>query len=740
MSAARTIRRAARVGGGATAAALACCAVAGGAPIIAGGRSHAAAALTAAVTAVVLGSVIRRFRYTPPSARAQRVSPWMAAAPVLIDVELALALVAGAAAAIAATGGLASPLYPLLYGVLAFGATMLGRTAVWAATVAALVLEAAAVARTGWAPGALVVAGTHAAFLAGAATAHALLLRGLVRRLRGDHEHRVADELRRRREEARDYRLIAAALGAESRGPRDRHDEEQALAAGSAEVVGASIYHTLGLLKRALEARSTVLLWLDERGEHLRVKEAHSDVDWIAHGARVPLSGALGAAVRDRQLVSLAQTRPGQVAYYEGGGAEACGPLAAVPVLDGGPSRNPHLRGLLCADRGPGGAAFSTREAELLAAAAEQIVHSVHAEQVFIAVERAKYEHERFYRASAMLGRALTLEQVMETAFDAACEIVEYDLAVITLFQAATRRHKVAGMRVRPDGAPMVEPEVMAGLEFRDNAGLVAMVVKNRHYLPASGELRDDAIPVWTRKVKLKGAESLLVLPLCVGEEAIGTLALVARGRGRFRPDVREMLGVIANQVATSLENAQMYRKMETMATTDGLTGLTNHRTFQERFANLIERSARHDHRAAILLCDVDHFKKVNDNFGHPVGDEVLRQVAKVLRTAVRVIDIPARYGGEEFAVVLESTDLDGALRLAERIREDVGKLEIQTDKGPLQVTMSLGVAAFPDDAREQPALIERADMALYHAKQSGRNRVVCYRDFVAARKSKKAS
>src|SRR5690606_38140957 len=110
------------------------------------------------------------------------------------------------------------------------------------------------------------------------------------------------------------------------------------------------------------------------------------------------------------------------------------GPLVEVPVFDG-----PHLRGVLSADRGPSEPAFGEREAELLAASATQIVNAVHGEQVFIAVERAKYEHERFFRASAMLGRALTVEQVMDTAFDAAAEIVEGDLAVITLFQAETR-------------------------------------------------------------------------------------------------------------------------------------------------------------------------------------------------------------------------------------------------------------------------------------------------------------
>jgi len=719
------------VSGGAVAAALACAAVAAG--LTGEGDPRVTAGFTALVTVMVLAAVVRRVRFEAPSARAQRVSPWMAAAPALIDLELCLSLIAGSHAAIAATGGLASPLYPLLYGVVAFSATFQIRSAALAAVAVALLLEAAAAWRTGAA--AAPAAALHAGLVVAAAGMHAIFLRGLVARLRRDHERRIEGELRRRREAARDYRLISAALGADSRGPRDRHEEEMALAAGSAEVVGAAIFHTLGLLKRALGARTCVLLWLDERGESLRIKEAHTDVDWIACGARVPHSGALGAALRDRVVVSLPQTRPGQIPYYEGGGAEAAGPLVAVPVCDG-----PHLRGVLCADRAPGEAAFQGREADLLADAAGQIIHAVHGEQVFIAVERAKYEHERFYRASAMLGRALTVEQVMDTAFDAASEIVDCDLAVITLFQADTRRHKVQGARHRPDAPPLCDPELLAGLEFRDNAGLVSMVVKNRHYLPASGEWSGGDIPVWTRKVKLRGAESLLVLPLTSADEVIGTLTLGSRERHRFRKDIREMLGVIANQVATSLQNAMMYRKMETMATTDGLTGLTNHRTFQERFAQLLERSARHKHPAAILLCDVDHFKGVNDNYGHPVGDEVLRQVARVLRTAVRVIDIPARYGGEEFAVVLESTDLEGALHLAERIREDVGRLEIQTEKGVLQVTMSIGVAAFPDDAREQALLIERADLALYHAKQTGRNRVVCHRDFLAARKARKAS
>jgi two-component system, cell cycle response regulator len=178
---------------------------------------------------------------------------------------------------------------------------------------------------------------------------------------------------------------------------------------------------------------------------------------------------------------------------------------------------------------------------------------------------------------------------------------------------------------------------------------------------------------------------------------------------------------------------------METMATTDGLTGLTNHRTFQERFGQLLERAGRHGYPAAMLLCDVDFFKKVNDNYGHPVGDEVLRRVARVLQDVGRKIDITARYGGEEFAVVLESSTAEQARQVGERLRQEVGKLVIETEKGPLQVTMSVGIAAFPDDARDRAGLVERADLALYHAKHSGRNQVVTHAQFVAAR-AKKAS
>jgi diguanylate cyclase (GGDEF)-like protein len=728
----RSLRRAAKVSLGAFAGALACAIVA------VGGADDASLAerprlgptmVVVAVTALVVIAVIRRAQFVAPTARAQRVSFWLAAATDLADLELALALVAGIHVVIAVTGGLASPAYPLLYGLVAFAMTVLARPGAVATLAAAIFLEVASVLRAGVVEPAIVAAGLHAVFLAGAGAAHAVLLRGLTARYRRRRQKRLDDELVALRDSARDYRLIAAALDPQSRAARGRDEEERLLAIGGVGMIGDAASWVLTTLKRSLAARTVALLWVDDDGERIKLKEVASDADDITENPRLASAGILGAVVRDRQPLLCGATKPGQLPYYVGGRAGVA--LVAVPIVEAG-----HLRGIIAADRD---AAFTEADRDLLADATAQVMRFVQAEQVFRAVERAKYEHERFYQATALLGRALTPEQVMETAFDAAAAIAEYDACAIALYDREKSRHRIAAVRVRAGGEGLVDPAQLIGLEFKDNAGLASMVVKNRHYLPAGGEPRELSAPIFTRKVKLDDAKSVLVLPLLSADEPVGTLTLVARAEKRFTKDIREMLAVIANQVAISLENGFLYKKMETMATTDGLTGLTNHRSFQQRFEDLLQRAQRHNHKVALLLCDVDHFKKVNDTYGHPIGDEVLRRVARVLQEVPRKIDIPCRYGGEEFAVLLDNVDVEQARAVADRIRVEISKVVVESDKGPLSVTESVGVAAFPDDGRDRATLIERADLALYHAKHTGRNRVVTWAEALAA-KTKKAS
>ena len=167
---------------------------------------------------------------------------------------------------------------------------------------------------------------------------------------------------------------------------------------------------------------------------------------------------------------------------------------------------------------------------------------------------------------------------------------------------------------------------------------------------------------------------------------------------------------------------------MQKQAVTDELTGLFNHRRFQEVMTAEVERARRYGHELGLIMLDIDNFKSVNDTHGHLTGDNVLRAVARVLRQSSRDVDEPARYGGEEMAVALPLTDLEGAYQFAERVRGRIEALELPLPdgNGTLRVTASFGVASLATaDGASKSALVAAADGALYEAKRSGKNRTV---------------
>jgi diguanylate cyclase (GGDEF)-like protein len=183
-----------------------------------------------------------------------------------------------------------------------------------------------------------------------------------------------------------------------------------------------------------------------------------------------------------------------------------------------------------------------------------------------------------------------------------------------------------------------------------------------------------------------------------------------------------------AEKLATELREANA--TLREMATRDGLTGLYNHRTFQDLLRREVAEAQRYRRPLSLVLFDIDHFKKVNDTYGHPAGDAVLREVSRVAAETARASDTVARYGGEEFAVVLPETDARGAVILAERIRRGIEALEIVCGAQRLRVTVSLGVCPWAPESPSDvvPNLVEVADKALYAAKHGGRNRVSCGR------------
>ena len=216
------------------------------------------------------------------------------------------------------------------------------------------------------------------------------------------------------------------------------------------------------------------------------------------------------------------------------------------------------------------------------------------------------------------------------------------------------------------------------------------------------------------------GAERL-EFELVAGRRDFGRLVLCGSD---FEPEDRMTAAVLVGQAVVALDNARLHRIVEQQATVDGLTGLANRRHAEEMLARELARSARFGGPVGLILADIDDFKAVNDEYGHPIGDAVLREVAGALLGTVREIDLAARWGGEEFAVVLPGTDVVGAAHAAERIRDALAHRDMFAPDGArLRVTASFGVASSSPGTTSEK-LVKVADEALYRAKRAGKDRV----------------
>jgi diguanylate cyclase (GGDEF)-like protein len=229
----------------------------------------------------------------------------------------------------------------------------------------------------------------------------------------------------------------------------------------------------------------------------------------------------------------------------------------------------------------------------------------------------------------------------------------------------------------------------------------------------ASGELVQAGAPG-------RGADRIEV-PLIAGETNFGALLLFG---DEFEDEDRMTAASLASHAVVALDNARLHRIVERQALVDGLTGLANRRQCEETLAGELARLDRFGGSLALVVADLDWFKDVNDRFGHPSGDAVLREFAALLQETIRDVDLAGRWGGEEFLLILPGTDLAGGARVAERIRVALaGRIVLSADGTPIPVTASFGVAATPP-ATTAAELFSAADAALYEAKRNGKNRV----------------
>lgn len=217
---------------------------------------------------------------------------------------------------------------------------------------------------------------------------------------------------------------------------------------------------------------------------------------------------------------------------------------------------------------------------------------------------------------------------------------------------------------------------------------------------------------------------SALIVPIEVRHQPYGFLKLYGAEPNQFSNDDMRTVDLFATLASLTLENIQLYSEAHNLAAHDSLTQLVTQRVFRTRLKDELLRAGRSQTPLALIMSDIDHFKRYNDSYGHQAGDELLRTVARVLSKHTRPVDVVARYGGEEFAIILPNTLQDRAVDLAERIRDAVAAEPFVFQGQRTSVTMSFGVASFPKDATSQTQLVRTADERLYASKRGGRNQV----------------
>lgn len=233
---------------------------------------------------------------------------------------------------------------------------------------------------------------------------------------------------------------------------------------------------------------------------------------------------------------------------------------------------------------------------------------------------------------------------------------------------------------------------------------------------------------------RTEGIRCFICLPFISQTQPLGVLYLYRDDRDTFLPEEIELLATFSHLAAIAAENTLLHSKTVRLAETDALTGLLNRRAFEDRIKVEHQRSQRYGKAFSLMMLDIDHFKKVNDTYGHVAGDAVLKSLAAILTQQVRDIDSVARFGGEEFVIILPETDGSGAKIMAERIRKTIAGSPFTLPDGvKIDVTVSIGISCFPHCAINTEALLERADQALYLAKNSGRNQVFLYRELLQA-------
>jgi diguanylate cyclase (GGDEF)-like protein len=485
------------------------------------------------------------------------------------------------------------------------------------------------------------------------------------------------------------------------------------------EFVAVGYTRLLRAVMSGLDAGGCVLWLADPEGESMPVVCVEGRVAPIIRAESLPsLDRATPSVVREACEELLLMASPaGSVATFESrveaelGGTK---PVLAALIRRPDPNGATAVIGAIGVCDPRGSARFTEGDQERLNGVAGAVHAAVIGIQGRERLERRLRERSALYDLQRLVQNVAHLDALYAAVIDTVVAAVPAENCTLFLLDSSQSR-------LEPRATHGRVVDLLEHFVFERGQGVTGWVASRRRQilirdLANEPNLRDvEQLPIRVR--------SFAAIPMILHDTVIGVLTLSDPRAEAFSTEDAELLSALAAQAAITIERTEEFHTMERLAITDGLTGLTNYRFFEMRLDEELRRARRYGLPLSIMLVDVDHFKQVNDLFGHPSGDRVLRELARIMRQTVRETEIVARYGGEEFALILPQTGAEQAMVAAQRVCNGIAAHRFSTVDGErIRMTVSIGVAGSPDLPQAPGELVEAADRALYVAKSDGRN------------------
>jgi len=487
----------------------------------------------------------------------------------------------------------------------------------------------------------------------------------------------------------------------------------------SGQTLGELLRSVVFFMSKNFRAFSALGFIYDEEKQTLFLNSYHSRSLNIISKMGIPLGqglvGSVGTSMRpfisgDISLYG------GKLFYYQQ--EEMINSIAAVPIK----SETGELLGVLVVDSKDKNA-FNDRDSENLrrfSVFASALISNVKMRKV---QEQTTRQFQTLYEASQEFAHSLRINEVYNVLVPMLGRLT-YSNCIMVVGHDEERQQFFIELIQGRSG------DIQQGAQYDVMEGLYAFALNKKSVVNVSDMQahRGQYYRFFPEEKIPENLRSLTIFPVLDDEsKCLGLVSLECDRPGYYDRVLQNILSTLVGTASVVLKRALLYQQMERLATTDGLTSLNNHRRFQELLDQELNRADRYNRPISLLLLDIDHFKKFNDTYGHPVGDQVLREISSCIKNSVRKTDVPARYGGEEFVVIMPETTLDHITYTPERIRQTIEQHTVKNDGQDLRVTVSIGCATYPTQVKSKQELIDAADKALYVSKEQGRNRVTVF-------------